>query len=89
MTITLALAPELERKLKQAAGHRGLLPEQYALKLLDEHIPDAAQEKAEKLAELFRQWDQEEVDEREALDEEFFRHLEENRLTFREITLPD
>ncbi|MGE0131329.1 MAG: hypothetical protein AB7U82_24880 [Blastocatellales bacterium] len=96
MTITLTLAPELEFKLKQEADRRGLPPEQYALEVLDKNITDAdepanddARERAEKLAELFRQWSEEEVDESEALDDEFFRRLEENRVAFREITLPE
>jgi len=96
MTITLTLAPELEFKLKQEADRRGLPPEQYALEVLDKNIADAdehvtvdARERAEKLAELFRQWNEEEVDESEALDDDFFRRLEENRVAFREITLPE
>ncbi|MGH9769912.1 MAG: hypothetical protein ACREAB_21010 [Blastocatellia bacterium] len=89
MTITLTLAPELEFKLKQEADRRGLPPEQYALEVLNEHIADSARERAEKLAEMFRQWNEEEVDENEALDDEFFRRLEENRITFREITQPE
>jgi hypothetical protein len=89
MTITLTLAPELEFKLKQEADRRGLPPEQYALEVLDEHIPRSAHERAEKLAEMFRQWNEEEVDESEALDDEFFQRLEENRVAFREITLPE
>jgi hypothetical protein len=89
MTITLTLAPELEFKLKQEADRRGLPPEQYALEVLDEHITGSARERAEKLAEMFRQWSEEEVDESEALDDEFFRRLKENRVAFREITLPE
>lgn len=86
MTITLTLAPELEFKLKQEADRRGLPLEQCALEVLGEHIADSARERAEKLAEMFRQWNEEEVDESEALDDEFFRRLEENRVAFREIT---
>jgi hypothetical protein len=56
---------------------------------LDEHITNSARARAEKLAELFRQWNEAEVDESEALDDEFFRRLEENRVAFREITLPE
>jgi len=83
MTITLTLAPELEFKLKQEADRRGLPPEQYALEVLGEFITDSVRARADKLAELFRQWNEEEVDESEALDDEFFRRLEENRVAFR------
>jgi hypothetical protein len=89
MTITLTLAPELEFKLKQEADRRGLPPEQYALEVLDEHIAQAARERAEKLAEMFRQWNKEEVDESEALDDEFFRMLDEDRTSARKLFPPD
>jgi hypothetical protein len=85
MTITLTLAPELEFKLKQEADRRGLPPEQYALEVLDEHIAQAARERAENLAEMFRQWNEEEVDESEALDDEFFRMLDEDRTSARKL----
>jgi len=89
MIITLTLAPELEFKLKQEADRRGLPPEQYALEVLGEYITDSLRIRADKLAELFRQWNDEEVDESEALDDGFFRRLEENRVAFHEITLPE
>ena len=79
MTLTLTLAPELELRLKQEAARRGVPPEQCALKALDEHLPGDAQARAARLAELFKQWNEEEVDESEALDDEFFRHMDENR----------
>lgn len=92
MTITLTLAPELEFKLKQEADRRGLPPEQYALKVLDENIADVdepvtddARDKAEKLAKLFREWNEEEVDESEALDDEFFKMLDEDRPSYRKL----
>jgi hypothetical protein len=96
MTITLTLAPELEFKLKQEADRRGLPPEQYALEVLDKNIADAdepvtddARERAEKLAELFRQWNEEEVDESEALDDEFFKMLDEDRPSYRKLFPPE
>lgn len=95
MIITLTLAPELESRLKQEASRRGLPADQCALNVLEESIvsdspiTETAKEKADKLAELFRQWNEEEVDESEALDDDFFRNLRENRVTFREITLPE
>ena len=89
------LAPELELRLKQEASRRGLPLDLFALNLLQEHFPlppptiETAKEKAGKLAEIFRQWDEEEVDESETLDDEFFRRLRENRVAFKEITLPE
>ncbi|HZF40808.1 MAG TPA: hypothetical protein VE715_18450 [Blastocatellia bacterium] len=89
MTITLTLAPELEFKLKQEADRRGLPPEQYALEALDEHVAQAARERAENIAEMFRQWNEEEVDESEALDDDFFRMLDEDRPSARKLFPPE
>ncbi len=89
MTITLTLAPELEFKLKQEADRRDIPPEQYAIEVLDEHFTHSAQERAEKLAELFRQWNQEEVDDSEALDDEFFKMLDEDRPSYRKLFPPE
>lgn len=77
----------LEERLLQTERERR--EKAIALEVLDEHIPDSARERAEKLAEMFRQWNEEEIDESEALDDDFFRRLEENRVAFREITLPE
>ena len=95
MTVTLTLAPELEFKLKAEAGRRGLQPEQFALTVLDEHfVPnkfrvDTAKEQADRLAEMFRQWNEEEVDDSEALDDEFFRMLDEDRPSDRKLFPPE
>lgn len=95
MTLTLTLAPELELKLKQEAIRCGVPPEQFALNVLEEHIAhpssttETAKEKAEKLAELFRQWNEEDVDESEALDDEFFRMLDEDRPSDRKLFPPE
>ncbi|MGH9424993.1 MAG: hypothetical protein ACRD2L_01610, partial [Terriglobia bacterium] len=74
-------------------------PEQCALNVLEEHIvldegtdvsvTNTAQERADKLAELFRQWNEEEVDDSEALDDEFFKMLDEDRPSFRKLFPPE
>ncbi|MGH9855669.1 MAG: hypothetical protein ACREBD_38025 [Blastocatellia bacterium] len=89
MTITLTLAPELGFRLKQEADRRGLPPEQYALEVLDEHVAQVARERAEKLAEMFQQWNEEEVDESEAFDDDFFRMLDEDRTSARKLFPPE
>lgn len=90
MPLVIALAPDLEERLKQEATREGLPPNEYATKVLDEHISQAEIERRESLIAMLQSWidDAENVDESEALDEEFFRHLEENPVVFREITLP-
>ena len=87
--MTITLTPELEFKLKREAGCRGLPPEQYALEVLDEHLDNSLQERVEKVAEMFRQWNEEEVDESEALDDEFFRMLDEDRPSYRKLFPPE
>jgi hypothetical protein len=87
--LTLDLTPELEFGLKREAGCRGIPPEQFALEALNEYVALSLRKRAGKVAELLRQWNEEEVDESETLDDEFVRSLEENRVAFREITLPD
>ena len=79
MTLTLTLAPELEFRLKKEAERRGVPLEQCALKTLDEYVPSAAEAKADRLAKLFQQWNEEDVDESEMLDDEFFLRMDENR----------
>ena len=45
MTIQLELSPEAEARLTAGAGLRGMAPEQYALKLLDEALAFSAANK--------------------------------------------
>ncbi len=87
--LTLDLTPELEFGLKREAGCRGIPPEQFALEALNEYVALSLRKRVDKLGELFRQWNEEEVNESESLDDEFFQNLEENRVNFHEVTLPD
>lgn len=87
--MTLALAPELEDRLKREAARRGLPPDQFAAKVLDEHISQAEGERRENLIALLHSWNEEEVDESEALDDEFFRQLDEDRTSARKLFPPE
>ena len=89
LALTLNLPADLEFGLKREAGSRGISLEQFALEALNDYVARSLKKRAENITELFRQWNEEEVDESEALDDEFFQNLEKNRVRFREITLPD
>ena len=56
---------------------------------LDSDSRDSSQENAEKLAELFQQWNWEEVDDSEALDDEFLKTLDDDRASFRKLFPPE
>jgi hypothetical protein len=87
--LRLDLTPELEFGLKREAGCRGISPEQFAIEALEESVARSLRERAEKISELFRQWNEEEVDESEALDDEFFKMLDADRSSFRKLFPPE
>lgn len=87
----LTLEPELEQRLEWEASRNGLPLEKYATRILGEHVSQAEREQREAAIALIQSWIDEagSVSEEEELDDEFFRNLEENRLTFRELSLPE
>ena len=87
--LVLDLTPDLEFGLKREAGCRGIPPEQFALEALNQYVAQSLRERADKLAELFQQWNEEEVDESEALDDEFFKMLDEDRPSDRKLFPPE
>jgi len=87
--MTLTLTPELEERLKQAAARQGLPPEQYAAQVLDAHISQAERERREKLIALLQSWIDEDTDLEEGYDDEFFRMLDEDRLSDRKLFPPE
>jgi len=89
MSLTLALAPEFEQRLKQEAERKGLPPEQYALRVLDEHLTQAEREQRESAIALLQSWIDEGPDSEEGYDDEFFRMLDEDRLSDRKLFPPE
>lgn len=88
MTLQLNLPPELERRLEQEAGRRGLPPDQYTLRLLDEHLP-ATDRRAEAIS-LLQSWIEngDEAQHRET-GEFLVRALDEDRLSDRKLFPPE
>ena len=102
--MTIALAPEIEKRIQTEAVRCGVSPDTYANQALAEYFaqanpnesfqhgqltPEEHRARHEDLVALFQQWGEEEVDESEDLDEDFFRRLQENRVRFREVVLPE
>ena len=84
MTISLALSPELERRLKQAAEQQGLPADAYALRLLEQHLPPA--ERRAELVALLQSWiDGADVTEQRETGEYLIRVLDEDRLSDRKL----
>ena len=80
MTISLALTPDLERRLKQAAEQQGLLADALAVRLLEQHLPPA--EQRADLVALLQSWiDGDNVAEQQETGEYLVRVLDEDRLS--------
>jgi hypothetical protein len=58
MTLTLNLNPDVEQRLINEAGRRGIPPDQYALEVLDQHLP--ASDRREQFQAMLRSWMEEE-----------------------------
>lgn len=78
--MTIALAPEVEEKLKAEAARQGLSLDEYANRVLDEKISEAERERRESLIALLQSWiDEDEASEDEYYDEEFLQRLDAER----------
>ena len=54
MTLTVHLPEDLEHRLAKAAERQGVGPEDYAVQLLEEHVPPS--DRAERVSALLRSW---------------------------------
>ena len=82
--LTITLPPEIETRLKGEASRRGIAAEEYAGKLIADHLPPAGQSGS--LADLFAQWEHEdgttdlaEIARRNREVEEFKQAMNRNR----------
>ncbi len=84
--MTLALAPELEERLKQEAARQG----EYASKVLEEHISQAERERREKAIALVQSWiDEGDEEEQRETGEYLIRVLDEDRPSYRKLFPPE
>ncbi len=87
MVIHLNLPAELEERLKQEAGRRGLAPDACALQTLDQHLPPSGDRQAAALA-MLQQWSAEgaAMSPQEAAENAaVLRALDENRMSYRPL----
>src|SRR5438270_669306 len=88
VAMNLAISPELQKRLTEAASKRGLEPAEFARQVLEEHVPDMSKEKPNKATlELLEQWEREgatdepqEVARRQQEGDELMQNLARNRL---------
>ena len=83
--LTIKLPPEVEKRLQGEASRQGLAIEDYAKKLIVEHLP--AEKSGQSLAELFAEWEAEdatddpvEIARQQQEVEEFKQAMNRNRL---------
>ena len=88
MTLMLPLTPEREQRLTQEANRLGVAPEDYALRLLREHLPPP-QRQAELVA-LLESWIKEEdADEQKQTGDYLLQALDEDRPSQRKLFPPE
>ena len=89
--MTIALASELEQRVKTEATRTGVTADLYVNRLVDEHITLAERQRQQELLELLQSWIDNPASEEEGTesDEEFFRNLAQSRTTCREVSLPE
>lgn len=86
MTLSLILPPELEKRLEAQAERQGLSADAYALRILDQHIPQ--NEKRDAAIEMLQSWN-DEPDEPDAADYDFFQALDDARPSYRKLYPPE
>jgi hypothetical protein len=88
MTLTLHLSPELERRLADEAGRRGLALDAYTLQLLDKSLPPA--DRRAELVTLLQSWIEGGDDEEQRETGAYLIHvLDEDRLAKRPLFPPE
>ena len=88
MTINLKLDPELERRLREEAQLRGISPQEFALNLIEKHLPPSEHRK--KIATLLQSWiDEGDVQEQRETGEYLARVLDEDRPSARKLFPPE
>ena len=88
MTLTLPLSPALGERLSQEASRLGVEPSDYALRLLDRHLPPPDAGAA--AVALLQSWiDQPDADEQKQTGDFLVRALDEDRLADRRLFPPE
>jgi hypothetical protein len=88
MTLTLSLPPELEQRLTEEAQRQGMPTDEYALRLLEEHLPP--KDRRAELVTLLQSWiDADDDEEQKETGDYLVRALDEDRLSDRQLFPPE
>ena len=88
MTLQLTLPPELEERLRQEAERRGQTAEAVVVRLLDQHLPPAGDDRRAAAVALLRRWAEEDAalsPEEAAANADVLRALDEDRPSYRKL----
>jgi plasmid stability protein len=89
VTLALNLPPDLEDRLRYEAKRRGLTAEALILELLDQYLPSSRVPAQEAIALLQPSIDEEESQGQQKTGEDLSGALDEDRLSSRELFLPN
>jgi hypothetical protein len=88
MTLTPSLPRDLEQRLTQEATRLGVDPAEYALHVLDQHVP--SHDRSAALVALLQSWIEEgDAEEQQQTGNELIRALDEDRLSDRKLFPPE
>jgi hypothetical protein len=88
MTLTLTLSPTLEERLSQEASRLGVAPGDYAVRLLDRHLPPHNAGAA--VVALLQSWiDEGDAEEQKQTGDYLVRTLDEDRIADRKLFPPE
>ncbi|MGH7202440.1 MAG: hypothetical protein ACREJB_17675 [Planctomycetaceae bacterium] len=87
MTLTLTLTPELEQSLTREAERRGMPVDEFALQLLERHVPP--ENRRRKAVALLQSWiDEGSAEDQETTSDDLIQALDDDRLSDRPL-FPD
>ena len=88
MALTLNLPPELGQRLAAEARRQGMPTDEYALRLLEQHVPP--KNRRAELVTLLQTWiDAEDDEEQKETGDYLVRTLDEDRLSDRQLFPPE
>jgi hypothetical protein len=83
MTLTLDLTTDLEQRLVDEAGRRGIAPDQFVLEVLRERLP--TQDRGKQFGALLQSWMEEDRNEQRDTFEYLVKSLDEDRPSQRKL----
>jgi len=89
MMLTLQLPAHVEEKLNDASKQLGLSAEEYAISLLDQHLPVTAEQRAENYRTWLEQVHEEGDSEGECSWDEILQRIDESRGETRKLFPPE